>query len=248
MNETIQTILGHRSIRKFKDRPLSEEEISVIVEAASRASTSSFMMAYSIIGVDDLDIKTQLAQVSGQPYVEQNGHLFVFCADLNKVSHLSSPEEKQLIEENLENTEHFLVSTIDAALAAQNACLAAEAIGLGAVFIGSLRNNIEKVDRLLELPKHVIPLFGLAVGEPNHDPQLKPRFPMEAYYFKNKYTDASSLTNVIEQFDDEVKDYYKNRPANKRLDEWSNQMIRKLSSPIRTDVTPFVQSKGFNKR
>ncbi|QDP40013.1 oxygen-insensitive NADPH nitroreductase [Radiobacillus deserti] len=248
MNETIQTILGHRSIRKFKERPLSNEEINTIIEAASRASTSSFMMAYSIIGIDDASVKSKLAKISGQSYVEHNGHLFVFCADLNKVGLLASPEEKQQINENVENTEHFLVATIDAALAAQNACLAAEGIGLGVCYIGSIRNDIKTVDQLLGLPDHVIPLFGLAVGEPDHDPQPKPRLPKEAFYFKNKYIESASLQKEIEHFDQGVNDYYKKRSENKRMDQWSTQMIRKLSTPIRTDVTPFVQSKGLNKK
>ena len=49
-----------------------------LVEAGQGASTSSYLQTYSIIGVDDPEIKENLKEVSGQPYVLDNGYLFVF--------------------------------------------------------------------------------------------------------------------------------------------------------------------------
>lgn len=51
MNPTLETIMNHRSIRKFTDEKLTEEEIHTIVKAAQMASTSSYVMAFTIIGV-----------------------------------------------------------------------------------------------------------------------------------------------------------------------------------------------------
>lgn len=53
MNQTIETILNHRSIRSFTDQLLTDEEIRLLVESAQCASTSSYIQAYSIIGVTD---------------------------------------------------------------------------------------------------------------------------------------------------------------------------------------------------
>lgn len=61
----------------------------------------------------------------------------------------------------------------------QNALTAAESLGLGGVYIGGIRNNIESVTELLKLPKHVLPLFGLCLGWPADNPDLKPRLPAE---------------------------------------------------------------------
>jgi FMN reductase (NADPH) len=75
MNQVIETILQHRSVRKFEDRPLSDEQIRTIIECAQAASTSSFIQAYSIIGVKNKEVKRKLAEIAGnQSYVENNGH------------------------------------------------------------------------------------------------------------------------------------------------------------------------------
>ena len=245
MNPTIETLLNHRSIRKFKDIPLTDDQRDTIIAAAQQASTSSYMMAYSIIGITDPSKKAALAEVSGQSYVKNNGHLLVFCADLHRHTMKADPQDYEKMLENLENSEHFLVSAIDAALAAQNAAIAAEALGLGICYIGSLRNDIQQVDKLLSLPQHVIPLFGMVIGVPDHEPDRKPRLPKEAVYFENEY---KTHEEAVDRFDEQIQDYYKTRESNKRLDSWTQQMLRRFTNPMRMDVTDFVKRKGFNKR
>ncbi|MBY7143801.1 oxygen-insensitive NADPH nitroreductase [Virgibacillus sp. NKC19-3] len=247
MNTTVETILNHRSIRKFKSEKLTKDQIHTIVKAAQQASTSSHVMAYTIIGITDENLKAELSAVSGQPYVKDNGHLFVFCGDLNRIYQQASIEEQSQMQESMESTEQFIVTTIDAALAAQNASVAAESMGLGICFLGSLRNDITRVSNLLKLPEHVIPLFGLAVGYPDQDPEIKPRLPLEVVYQENEYaTDKQHA--LIRDFDNQLTSYYQNRSSNTRTDTWTEQMIRKYSHPIRMDVTPFMKDKKFNKR
>ncbi|KGX91620.1 FMN reductase [Pontibacillus halophilus JSM 076056 = DSM 19796] len=246
MNETIETILNHRSIRSFTDEALTNEQIDTIVETALMASTSSFMHAYSIIGITDQKKKDQLAEVSGQHYVKENGHMMIFCADLSRFSRMGRDNEVEEMKTNFESTEHLLVSSIDAALAAQNAAIAAESMGLGICYIGSLRNDIARVDSLLELPQHVIPLFGMVFGHPNANTEKKPRLPKEAVYHENRYDPEQD--KYIEAFDKKIAAYYAKRKQNARQDTWSDQMTRRFKKPIRLDVTDYVQRKGFNKR
>lgn len=247
MNDTIDLLFHHRSIRKFKQEALTKQQIDTILHAASMASTSSYMMAYTIIGVTDESKKSKLAEISGQAYVKDNGHLLLFCADFYRNTLYANETQYNEMKINLENTEHFLVATIDAALAAQNAAIAAEALGLGICYLGSLRNNIEAVDKLFELPEHVIPLFGMAIGVPDHNPDKKPRLPIAAFYSENEYVKKEELTKSLQQFDNTIQTYYQNRSTNKRLDSWTDQMIKKLATPKRMDVSSFVQSKSFNK-
>ncbi|UOR13043.1 oxygen-insensitive NADPH nitroreductase [Halobacillus amylolyticus] len=245
MNSTIETILNHRSIRKFKDTKLTDDQIHTIISAAQQASTSSYMMAYTIIGITDPEKKAALAEVSGHPHVTQNGHLLIFCADLKRPIQQATNEQYQQMLPNLENSEHFLVSAIDAALAAQNAAIAAESMGLGMCYLGSIRNNLDRTDEILGLPQHVIPLFGMALGVPDHKPETKPRLPQSAIYYENEYP---CYENDVKQFDEEIAAYYQSRSSNNRKDTWSEQMIRRFSEPMRMDVTQLVQKKGFNKR
>lgn len=248
MNETIKTLLNHRSIRSFKDKALTREEIDIILEAASLASTSSYLMAYSIIGVTDKDKKAQLASISNQPYIEKNGHFLIFCADFHRHIRQSSNEQYQDMRFNLENTEHFLVATIDATLAAQNAAIAAESIGLGICYIGSIRNDIDKVDTLFQLPEHVVPLFGMAIGYPDAEPDQKPRLPKAAYYFENQYISMEDEELHLQKFDEKIADYYQNRTTNQRNERWTDQMKQTLSTPKRARISSYVKEKGFNKK
>lgn len=248
MNHTIETILNHRSIREFTKEKLTNEQIHMLVQAAQKASTSSNVMAYSIIGVTDPMLRRELRKVSGQPYVENNGHLFVFCGDLHRISKIAEPDELIEMEEVMESTEQFIVTTIDAALAAQNLAIAAESIGLGICFLGSLRNDIYRVSELLGLPEYVIPLFGMAVGTPAQKTELKPRLPFEAVYHENKYQSFESQQHAITAYDIALQDYYKNRKSNTKTDTWTEQMIRKYQNIVRMDVSSYVKNQKLNRR
>lgn len=247
MNPTIETILNHRSIREFTEEKLTEEQIQTIVKAAQAASTSSYVMAYTIIGVTDDEIKEQLRQVSGQSYVKENGHLFVFCADLNRIYEQTSKDE--IVEEGLQSTEQFMVAVVDASLAAQNAVIAAESMGLGICYLGSLRNDIRRTSEILQLPEYVIPLFGIAVGYPNHKPEQKPRLPLEVVYHENHYDqDFEKQKQYLAEFDQHIKDYYSSRTENKRMDTWTDQMRRRYSKLIRMDVAQYVRDQKLNRQ
>lgn len=246
MNQTIETLLNHRSIRKFKEEPITVAQLDTIISAAQQASTSSYMMAYTIMGVTDELKKAKLAEITGQEYVKNNGHLMIFCADLYRHTLHATPEQYEQMLSNLENSEHFLVSAIDAALAAQNAAIAAESMGLGICYIGSIRNQLDRVDEILELPKHVIPLFGMVLGVPDHQPDKKPRLPKQAVYFENEYDREHQAE--LAAFDQTIAEYYQSRQTNTRNDSWTDQMLRRFTNPMRMDVTGIVKKKGFNKQ
>ncbi len=249
MNQTIETILSHRSVRKFEDRPLTNEQIKTIVKSAQAASTSSFIQAYSIIGVKDKDKKKRLAELAGnQPYVEDNGHFFVFCADFRRHALIGEMEATD-VTESIESTEKFMVAVIDASLAAQNASVAAESMDLGICYIGGIRTNIQEVAELLGMPANTIPLFGLAVGYPAQDTAVKPRLPLEHIYHEEVYQqDEQAYKKQLEDYNKEISAYYHERTKGKRSDTWTSQMAGMLKEPKRKHMKEFVERKGFAKR
>ncbi|MBW3110762.1 oxygen-insensitive NADPH nitroreductase [Bacillus sp. MCCB 382] len=249
MNETIETILKHRSIRQFKNEALSEEHIRTIVSSAQAASTSSYIQAYTIIGVKDPEKKKKLSELAGnQSYVEANGHFFVFCSDLYRHEKIGEWEGADVIP-SLESTEKFMVAVIDASLAAQNASIAAESMGLGICYIGGIRNDLESVSELLGLPDRVIPLFGLAVGIPEDHSDVKPRLPMESIYHEDSYQgDEAYMKEGLDRYDETISAYYHARTAGKRSDRWTGQMAKMLSGKKRMYMKDFVEKKGFNRK
>ncbi|MFC0272390.1 oxygen-insensitive NADPH nitroreductase [Metabacillus herbersteinensis] len=249
MNTTIKTLLNHKSIRKFEDRSLTNDQIKQIVQCAQAASTSSFIQAYSIIGVKNKQTKEKLASLAGnQAYVANNGHFLIFCADLYRHQLIGEQHEVD-IATSLDSTEKFMVSLIDASLAAQNAVIAAESMGLGAVYIGGLRNQLQEVSALLKTPKRVIPLFGVAIGYPAQNPDKKPRLPIEHVYHEEEYEqDLDTYKQQLTDYDEQISSYYSERTKGARNDTWTEQMATMLTKPTRMYMKEFVHQKGFNNK
>ncbi|RSK26416.1 oxygen-insensitive NADPH nitroreductase [Bacillus sp. HMF5848] len=246
MNDTIQTILSHVSVRKFEDKLLSQEQIQTIVKAAQAASTSSFVQAYTIVGVTDRIKKEKLAEIAGgQSYVADNGHFFVFCADLHRHELAADIEGGANISETLESTEKFMVATIDAALAAQNASVAAESMGLGICYIGGIRNNLPEVVKLLDTPNKVVPLFGLAVGYPAEKQATKPRLQFEHIYHENTYQDDSASKTQLHAYNKTISAYYHDRTNGRRADSWTEQIAKMMSKPVRMYMKDFLNKIGI---
>ncbi|MDN6228585.1 MAG: oxygen-insensitive NADPH nitroreductase, partial [Enterobacterales bacterium] len=171
MTPTIDLLCSHRSVRAFTPQPIGDAEREAIFAAARATSSSSFLQCSSIIRITDPSLREQLVELTGgQQHVADAAEFWVFCADFNRHKEIFPQAELGLAEQ-------LMLGTVDTSLMAQNAFTAAESLGLGGVYIGGLRNNIEEVTQLLKLPQNVLPLMGLCLGYPATNPAQKPRLP-----------------------------------------------------------------------
>lgn len=247
MNSVIDQIMSHRSIRKFKDTPLTSEQMNTIISAAQMAPNSSDNQCYSIIGITDREIKREIREFSRMSYVEDNGHLLIFCADLHRVTIMASQMEKLAMENALDSQLYFQIAVQDATLAAQNASLAAESLGLGTVFIGGIASDLPKLDSLLQLPDRVIPLFALAIGIPDQEPESKPRLPMQAIYHENQYN--TEQQGFIEEYNNTMSNYWAQRADNKKSATWSEQAITIFTKSTWTKfITAYFKKKKVARK
>ena len=240
----------HHSVRRFKSTPLSEDTVEKLVEAGQSASTSSYLQTYSIIGIDDPEIKEDLKEVSGQPYVVENGYLFVFVLDYYRHNLINENVESNM-EVSFESAEGLLVGSIDVALVAENMAVAAEDMGYGIVYLGSLRNDVGRVREILDLPEYTFPLFGMAIGEPaeNENGSAKPRLPLEHIFHRNLYnSDKVKKINDLKTYDQSVSDYYKARTNGERTETWSEQIESFLGNKTRLDMLNQLNDAGLIKR
>ncbi|MFD0714395.1 oxygen-insensitive NADPH nitroreductase [Paenibacillus sp. GCM10027626] len=246
MNRVIEQLLQHRSIRKFKPGLVTDEQVRWIIGAAQAASTSSNIQAYSVIGVTDPERKQSLAEAAGnQKHVAQCPLFLVWCADMYR---LELAVNRHAPGELHQNTETFLLASVDAALAAQNAAVAAESLGLGIVYIGGIRNNPDRVAELLGLPRLVYPVFGMCVGIPDHSPDIRPRLPLDAVYHQETY-DAAGQSEAICQYDETMKAYYSARTGGSRLTEWSKEMASRMEKDkLREHMYAHLEKQGFRLR
>lgn len=240
MNDTIRLIQNHRSVREYLPREVSEEMIEEIVRSAQSAATSSFVQAYTVIAVRDPKIKRELAELSGNRHVETCSVALVFCADVRRMMEAAGAGDRG---GELSNAELFIVVTVDTALAAENAALAAESMGLGICFVGGIRNQIREVTRLLEIPRFVYPVFALTVGYPAERPEKKPRLPLEVVLHRNRYEPDRDVH--IADYDQTVSAYYRARTEGKRTHGWSEYVARVLQAPRRPFMLDYLREQGF---
>ncbi|AYN26910.1 oxygen-insensitive NADPH nitroreductase [Buttiauxella ferragutiae ATCC 51602] len=240
MTPTIDLLRSHRSIRRFTDAPITDEQRAAIIASAQAASSSSFLQCSSIIRITDKSLREQLvALTGGQKHVAQAAEFWIFCADFNR--HLQICPEAQL-----GLAEQLLLGVVDTALLAQNAFTAAESLGLGGVYIGGIRNSIETVTELLALPKHVLPLFGLCLGWPDEDHDIKPRMPAAMVVHENSYKPVDA--EVLAQYDEEMAQYYLSRGSNARRDTWSDHIRRTIIKENRPFILDYLHKQGWATR
>lgn len=238
MNTVIDTLLSHRSIRKFTDKPLTPAQIDTISKAAVAGSTSSFIQCTSIIRVTDIEKRQKLAEYAGnQAYVVGAAEFWVFCMDFHRHQQIS-PDAK------LGFAEQTLIGAVDTAICGQNTLLAAESLGLGGVFIGAIRNNPLAVIELLNIPDNVMPLFGMCLGYPAQNPEIKPRLPQSIFFHHNGYQKNIDNT-VLDDYDSHVKTYYQTRTNNKKSDTWSEQITAILAKETRPFMKEALNKQGF---
>ncbi|GKN35822.1 nitroreductase NfsA [Klebsiella variicola] len=240
MTPTIELLRSHRSIRHFTDAPVSDEQRAEIIASAQAASTSSFLQCTSIIRITDPALREQLVPLTGgQQHVAQAAEFWVFCADFNR--HLQICPQAQL-----GLAEQLLIGVVDTALLAQNALIAAESLGLGGVYIGGLRNSIEAVTELLALPQHVLPLFGLCLGWPADNPDIKPRMPAAMLVHENHYQPLDNA--LLADYDDQLAHYYLSRCSNARRDTWSDHIRRTIVKESRPFILDYLHKQGWATR
>ena len=242
MSSVIDLLKSHRSIRKFTDKAIDPEVLNDIFLAGQAAATSSFLQGSTIIRVKNKSTRESIARLAGnQPYVESAAEFMIFCADLKRAGNYCKEYGKPF---EGDYTEHFIIATVDVALMAQSLVTAAESVGLGICYIGGIRNNPVDVSKLLELPIGVYPVFGLCLGYPDQDPEIKPRLPLSVILKDEVYNERGDQ-DQIREYDERIRDYYRTRTGGGHGISWTEQVATLLSEKSRPHMKAFLEKQGF---
>ena len=250
-NTVFELIQRHASVRKFTKEPVAKSIIESIISASQRASTSSNLQAYTVIAVNETNKIASLSEICGhQQFIQEAPVFLIWCADLARIDRAC---QLRGYKQDTSHLESFLVAVIDTALAAQNAALAAESIGLGICYIGAVRNHPEKAIDLLALPRLTFPIIGMTIGWPSKQPKIRPRLGLRAILHWNRY-DRTNEDEDLFEYDQAMinSGIYKGRhiPLQDHSDNfedygWTEHTARRVSKAARIELRTSIEKQGF---
>ena len=184
-----ETLLTRKTIRKYSGREVTDSDLDHILKAAIRTSTTGNMQLYSIVVTRDQSMKERLAPAHfNQKMVTEAPVMLTFCADFNRFNKWCRQRDA---EPGYDNFLSFMTAAIDAILAAQTACIAAEAMGMGICYLGTTTYMADKIIDILNLPAGVVPVTAITLGWPAENPDQVDRLPPEAVVHNEVYHDYS---------------------------------------------------------
>jgi nitroreductase len=246
-NPVIETMLSHKSIRKYTDEMPSQEMIETIVRAGQQAPFAT--QCYSIV---------LSREQKKNPY--KAPLLFTICVDSHKFELIMAERNWKLI---VNDVELMLLAIQDAALMAENMIIAARSLGIGSCLLGNAPHRADKIAKEYDLPMRVFPLVQLVMGFPAEDPPPRPRYPVEFTLFEDKYPKLNDaiVKKAMKQMDEGylAQDYYRTRNAKIPLEgqrkethtydtySWTEHISRKLGqwNPDPKKLLQQLEKRGF---
>ena len=203
MNKTIKSLLNHRSIRKYKDKPIESKILDLLLEAGNRAPSSGNLQNYSLLILDDKDKLKKIGKVVGAPFIADASICIVSLVDYYRFWRLCDAFDAPF---HFDSADSIFIGMWDSLVALHNIAIAAESLGLGTCYIGMILATENQ--ELFDLPEYVFASGMLSIGYPANIPDLRTRLPVETLVHKNSYKIPT---------DDELKEKYKDWLA-----KWDN--------------------------
>lgn len=180
---------NRHSYRTFSNKEVSDEKIKEILEAAMRAPTTGNMQLYSVVVTRDKDQKEQLAPSHfSQPAFLNAPIILTFCADFNRFVKWC---QQRNATPGYDNIQSFIAAALDTTILAQQFVTIAELDGMATCYLGTTTYNPDKIAKVLELPKRVIPVITVALGYPDAQPVETDRLGVNAILHSETYRDYS---------------------------------------------------------
>ncbi|WGI16850.1 nitroreductase family protein [Methanonatronarchaeum sp. AMET-Sl] len=171
--DLFDVIRSRRSVRKFKDQSVGDEEVVKVLKAGVWAPSAGNLQSRDYVVVRDGEVKRELVKAAEQQFIFDAPVVIVVCANMERAS------------EKYGDRGYNLYSIQDATAAVQNMLLTVHALGLGSCWIGAF--DEERVSEVLGLPSGVRPVSMLPIGHPDVDPNPPKRYPLEKFVHEEKW-------------------------------------------------------------
>ncbi len=251
-NKTLSDIFAHRSYRRYKPDPISEDLLATLFAAAFSAPSKSDLQQACVIRVRDQEKQQRIAALSPHiGWVARAPVFMVWCGDSRRIRRLSAWRKHPFANDHLDA---FMNAAVDTGIAMQTFIIAAEAVGLGCCPVSQIRDDIDTLSKELGLPKWVFPVAGLCVGWPVEETQISLRLPLSVTLHYDSYDDTN-LFEEVTQYDRRREAIEQTPPEKQRLVErfgvssdygWSENRSRQYSVPARADFGRYIRAQGFD--
>ncbi|WP_067780854.1 nitroreductase family protein [Actinomyces vulturis] len=245
-NSTIDILMAHRSIRAFSSERVTDDIMDTLFDVARHSATSAYLQQMSMIHVRDAQVRQEVAAVSGQPYVGgDRGELLIFVVDLYRNAQIRRRNGASIT--SLHRTNLFLQGCEDALISAQSVCVAAESLGLGTVYLGSIVSDPARMIEILHLPELTFPLVGMLVGYPDQEPQFKPRLPSAVTVMTDSYDPIDQESEAFRDYNDSVTHYYDLRDPSTPLTSFSHRIstLLGLGASEQSEILDVLHRQGL---
>ena len=249
-NPTISTMANRGSCRKFLAQQVDGELLTTLCAVALGSPTKSDLQQRDIIILQDDKQKKRITQLfAHDSWIAEAPQLLIFCGNNRRQRQISEWRNKPFVNDHLDA---FFNASVDAAIALSAFVIAAESVGLGCCPISAIRNYAGTVSDILELPDHVFPVAGLALGWPHEASKISMRLPLSVTVHRNTFSQRD-IQHQVDQYDQRrasLQPYehqrYPDQFESVERYGWSEDKARQYARPERRDFGEFIRRKGFN--
>jgi FMN reductase [NAD(P)H] len=249
---TVAQLLAHRTHRRYRPDPVPDDVLEIVLAAALSAPSKSDLQQVAVIVVRDRDKQATVGGwIPDMPWIATAPRFLVFCGDHRRLRRISGELRNRPLPND--TLDMFMNAAVDAGLVMQGFIVAAGAMGLGCCPISVVRNHVEKLSGLLELPAGVFPVAGLTVGYPSQPGWISMRLPPAVTVHTDRYDDRD-LAAQLEAYDRRREARHATPRASQRYADrfgstepygWSEDKARQYSVPERHNFGPFIRRHGF---
>lgn len=244
--DAIEVMMRHRSVRKFTAEKIGDELLEEIVGCGLRASNTGNMQLYSVIATQEEPLRGELGKLHfGQCATAPL--MLTVCVDVNRYHHYCRING---CDEPYSNMLWFCSALVDASLAAQNICVAAEARGLGFCYLGTVMYNTAQIAALLQCPKGVVPVIAIAMGHPDEEGRTSERLGCDAVLHRETYRTPSdaelAASHKVRDDDPFNREMVRQNGTRNYCEIFTTiRYPRQQNEQISAELMDFVRKQGF---
>ncbi len=245
-NETLKLLNERASLRSFSEKPVTDETLNHILEVGTHAASGGNLQPFSIIKIRDKKKMEKLVELGNQAFIKTAPVNLLFCIDYYRLRRIAEIEKAPFTATS--SFAHFWIALEDTVITAQTVCTAADSLGLGSVYIGTIFTEPETLKRcrnLFELPEGVLPVVLVSMGYPKVKPSISKKFDVDTLVHNEKYhipTDQELKKAVEDKYDNQK---FQVSEDDERIDRIKEVCEKAHGKEFANEVVEEIKDKGY---